>query len=181
MKYISLLIAGILSLSGCGASSTVSKTPIEKTEATATRDSKTVAAHSVEKEKETMSLPATEKIAKSESKTTWTRSGDPIDVSKFDEKISKAEKALKSDSNDSSKKAGLAEAFYDRGFALTQARQYASAVGDYRRALNYVPNHEESKKWMAMIQNIYKSMNREIPSEGEEPAPLEFKPEKKSS
>lgn len=181
MKYIFFLIAGSVLLSACGASSTASKTPIEKTETTATRDGETVAAHSVEKEKETKSLHSPEKIEKSESVTTWTRSGDPIDTSKLDEKISKAEKALKSDSNDLEKKAALAEAFYDRGFALTQARQYASAVGDYRRALNYVPNHEESKKWIAMIQNIYKSMNREIPREGEEPAPLEFKPEKKSS
>ena len=104
-----------------------------------------------------------------------------VDVAKFNEGIVAAEKALKASSSDTAKKAALAEVYFKRGFALTEARQYASAIGDFRRALKQVPDHADSKKWIATIANIYKSMNREIPKEGEEPKPLEFKKEKSST
>ena len=101
-------------------------------------------------------------------------SGDPIDTSKFDTQIAKAEKAMKANP-DSSSKSLLAEAYFERGFALTEARQYASALGDYRRALKLEPNHEESKKWIDQIVGIYKMLKKDAPKEGEEPPPLPFK------
>ena len=107
----------------------------------------------------------------------WTQSGDPIDTSKFDTAIESAEKELKGKPADDAAKKALAEAFFARGFALTEARQYASALGDYRRALKYDPNHEESKKWIDQIVSIYSMLKKDAPKEGEEPPPLPYKKE----
>lgn len=107
----------------------------------------------------------------------WSQSGDPIDTSKFDTAIASAEKELKGKPADDATKKALADAFFARGFALTEARQYASALGDYRRALKYDPEHEESKKWIDQIVSIYTMLKKEAPKEGEEPGPLPFKKE----
>ncbi len=101
--------------------------------------------------------------------------GDPIDTSKLDEKIKEAEKNVKAKPTDDGAKKELAEAFFERGFALTEARQYASALGDYRHALKLDPNHEESKKWINQIVSIYAMLKKNAPKEGEEPPPLPFK------
>ncbi|HUR96504.1 MAG TPA: tetratricopeptide repeat protein [Pyrinomonadaceae bacterium] len=103
--------------------------------------------------------------------------GDPIDTSKFDATIRNAEKELKSSPSDDTVKRSVAEAYFARGFALTEARQYASALGDYRRALKLDPNHEESKKWIDQIISIYAMLKKEAPKEGQEPPPLPFKKE----
>lgn len=105
----------------------------------------------------------------------WTQSGDPIDTAKFDGTIKAAEAALKSKPADETAKKDLAQAYFDRGMALTQARQYASALGDYRHALKYDPQHEEAQKWIDQITSIYSMMKKEAPKEGEEPPPLPFK------
>ena len=107
----------------------------------------------------------------------WSQSGDPIDTSKFDEAVAAAEKEFKSKPSDDGAKKALAQAYYERGSALTQARQYASALGDYRRALKYEPDHADSKKWIEQIVMIYSSLKKEAPKEGEEPPPLPFKKE----
>ena len=105
----------------------------------------------------------------------FAQGGEAIDTAKFDGVIAEAEKALKAKSNDAAAKTAVADAYFDRGFALTEARQYAAALGDYRKALKYVPDHEESKKWIDQIVSIYKMLKKEAPKEGEEPAPLPFK------
>ena len=102
-------------------------------------------------------------------------SGEPIDTSKFDEAIAAAEKESKSKPSDATAKNSLAEAYFERGVALTDAKQYASALGDYRRAVKLDPTHEESKKWIDQITNIYAMMKREAPKDGEEPPPMPFK------
>lgn len=105
----------------------------------------------------------------------FAQGGEPIDTAKFDGVIAEAEKALKSKPNDAAAKTALADAYFDRGFALTEARQYAAALGDYRKALKVVPDHEESKKWIDQIVSIYQMLNKAAPKEGEEPPPLPFK------
>jgi tetratricopeptide (TPR) repeat protein len=105
----------------------------------------------------------------------WSASGDPIDTAEFDKAIDDAEKALKAKPNDASAKEAAATAYFNRGFALTEARQYASALGDYRRALKIDPDHGESKKWEMEIIRIYEMMKKEYPKPGEEPTPLPFK------
>lgn len=103
--------------------------------------------------------------------------GEAIDIAKFDGVIAEAEKASKAKPNDQALKGVLADAYFDRAFALTEppARQYAAALGDYRRALKLNPNHEEAQKWIDQIVTIFRSLGKEPPKEGEEPAPLPFK------
>lgn len=105
----------------------------------------------------------------------WTASGNPIDTSELDRAIADAERNLKANANDADAKKALAEAYFNRGFALTEARQYAAALGDYRKALKLDPTHQESKKWEQQIIGIYGMMKKEYPKPGEEPAPLPFK------
>ena len=102
----------------------------------------------------------------------WSRSGDPVDTSAVDAKITAAEREFKAKPSDANAKKALADAYFDRAFALTEARQYASALGDYRRVIKLEPDHEESKKWIDQIEKIYASIKKEAPKEGEEPAPL---------
>ena len=108
-------------------------------------------------------------------KTKWTQSGTPIDTAKFDADIAAAEKNLKAKPADEGLKKALAAAYVARGTALTEARQYASALGDYRRALKNEPGNADAKRWMEEIIMIYDSLNKDYPKEGEEPPPLPFK------
>ena len=110
----------------------------------------------------------------SKSSGKWSQSGDPIDTTKFDRSIAEAEKNQKAKPADAAARTALAQAYFERGFALTEARQYASALGDYRKALKLEPNHAESKKWMDQIMSIYSMLKKEAPKEGEEPPPLPF-------
>lgn len=105
----------------------------------------------------------------------FAQGGEAIDTAKFDGVIAEAEKAFKAKPNDAAAKTALADAYFDRGFALTEARQYAAALGDYRKALKIVPDHEESQKWLDQIVSIYKMLKKEAPKEGEEPPPLPWK------
>ncbi len=107
----------------------------------------------------------------------WSADGTPIDTAKYDKAIADAEKVLKAKPNDAEAKKELGKAYFERGFALTEARQYASALGDYRRALKNDPTHEEAKKWEQQIIGIYEMMKKEYPKPGEEPTPLPFKKE----
>src|SRR5688572_9343839 len=77
------------------------------------------------------------KSANSNSASKMASGGEPIDTAKYDGVIAEAEKAYKAKPNDPAAKSNLADAYFDRGFALTDsaARQYAAALGDYRRAL----------------------------------------------
>ena len=107
-------------------------------------------------------------------KSKWTQSGDPIDTKEFDIAIASAEVALKKSPNDDAVKKALGTAYFKRAEALTGARQYASALGDYRRALKHDPSNADAKEWIDRIIMIYGSINRESPPEGEEPPPLPF-------
>ncbi len=105
----------------------------------------------------------------------WSQGGEPVDTARFDGLIAAAEKTVKVKPADDEAKKTLAQAYFDRGVALTDARQYASALGDYRRALKNDPNHEDAKKWIDQIISIYTMMKKDYPKEGEEPPPLPFK------
>jgi tetratricopeptide (TPR) repeat protein len=104
--------------------------------------------------------------------------GNPIDTTELDKAVAEAEKRLKANPKDAVSKAGAVEAYFKRGFALTDARQYAAALGDYRKALKLDPAHEESLKWQKQIIGIYEMMKKEYPKPGEEPSPLPWKAEK---
>lgn len=104
----------------------------------------------------------------------WKQSGDPIDTKEFDTAIATAEVALKKKPDDMAVKKALADAYFTRAEALTKAKQYASALGDYRRTLKYDPSNTDAKGWIDQIIMIYESLGRESPKEGEEPPPLPF-------
>ncbi len=128
----------------------------------------TAIAHSVENQAPKGEAPAGEK-------SKWTQSGDPIDTKEFDTAIASAEVALGKKPTDNEAKKALAAAYFNRAEALTGARQYASALGDYRKAVKHDPSNVEAKDWIDKIVMIYGSINRAYPKEGEEPPPLPFK------
>lgn len=140
-------------------------------------DSLTVSSHS-QPGSDTAKPEAAPESSAPGTKSKWTQSGDPIDTASFDANIATAEKAFNAKKSDEAAKKSLAEAYLKRAVALTDARQYASALGDYRRALKYDAANEEAKKWITQIVEIYDSINKQYPPEGEEPPPLPF--EKKS-
>ena len=135
-----------------------------------TERTETVTAHTTEN--------ATPPIPSNTGRTKWTQSGDPIDIKAFDNAIASAEKNVKAKPDDKAAKGALADAYLKRATALTGARQYAAALGDYRRVLKYDPENDTAKEWVNQIVGIYDSMNREAPPEGQEPGPLPYKPEK---
>ena len=137
------------------------------TAASTPEKSQTAIAHTLENQQ-----PPTD--ANSSGKSKWKQSGDPIDTKTFDTVIAAAEINFKKKPDDGAAKKALSEAYYKRGVALTDARQYASALGDYRKAVKYDPTNADAKGWIEKIVMIYDSMNRESPKEGEEPPPLQL-------
>ena len=162
--YIVTLLA--LTLIGC---SNAAKPITQNTNSAAATPDKpqTVIAHSSENQ-----TPAPVGNAAPTSK--WKQSGDPIDTKQFDTAIAAEEVAAKKSPSDAVAKKALGAAYYKRAVALTDARQYASALGDYRRALKNDPSNAEAKDWIDKIIGIYQSMGRESPPEGEEPPPLQL-------
>ena len=127
----------------------------------------TVISHSTENQTPPANAPSGEK-------SKWKQSGDPIDTKQFDTAIATAEVSQKKSPNDATAKKRLADAYFKRAMALTEARQYASALGDFRRTVKYDSDNAEAKDWIGKIVMIYDSMNKESPKEGEEPPPLPF-------
>ncbi|MEO6655734.1 MAG: tetratricopeptide repeat protein [Pyrinomonadaceae bacterium] len=165
MKII-LITLIMVTMLGCGGAAPVQnamKAPV----APNTERPQTAIAHSSENQTPHPSPPTGEK-------SKWTQSGDPIDTKQFDTAIAAAEVALVKKSSDEKAKKALSTAYFNRAMALTDARQYASALGDFRRAVKYDPSNTEAKDWIQQIISIYSSINRESPNEGEEPPPLPF-------
>lgn len=164
MKIFFILIFVVLFSMACGSA------PQKVDVSVATRNSNeaVVSSHSGDNSSNSMVVP------RSDTKTKWTRGGAPIDVSSYNAEIAKVEKNLKAKPQSDELKRALAEAYLNRALALTEARQYASALGDFRRALKYEPNNQTAKNGKDEIIGIYESLNRDYPPEGEEPAPLPF-------
>jgi tetratricopeptide (TPR) repeat protein len=172
MRSYLLLLSAALALAGCAPNQpTVAVSQNANAASTPPRNerSTSVIGHTTENQ---TPVPANTNTA---GPGKWSASGDPIDTAKFDGTIAAAEKVVKAKPGDETAKKNLAQAYYDRGAALTEARQYAAALGDYRRALKYDPSHEESKDWIDQIEKIYKMLKKEAPKEGQEPPPLPFK------
>ena len=182
MKKITVLSFCLLFLVGCNNTPTKvqQNTNVQQNSsvgAQKTDELSTVSSHSQDKQNAQTTDTNAAVVQKSGEKTKWTQSGNPIDTTKFDAEIKQAEGKLKSNPKDESLKKSLAEAYVARGMALTDARQYASALGDYRKALKLDPANETAKQWIEQIIGIYESINRSYPPEGEEPPPLPFKKE----
>lgn len=169
MKILAIVGLGVLIFTGCSSSAPRAVENSNSNQSSPRNEKmQSVVSHSTENQ----TPPAGNATGE---KTKWTQSGNPIDTKEFDSEIAAAVKAQKAKPKDVAANAALAEAYFKRGFALTEARQYASALGDYRRTLKYDASNEEAQKWIDMITSIYNSKNQEFPKEGEEPPPLPFK------
>ena len=166
-KLLIVISSGIFAL-GCGnATRPVAENVNTSTVASTPERSQTAIAHSLENQQ-----PPTD--ANTTGKSKWKQSGDPIDTKAFDAAIASAELNLRKKPDDAAAKKTLSDAYYKRGVALTDVRQYASALGDYRKAVKYDSGNADAKGWIEKITMIYDSMNRESPKEGEEPPPLQL-------
>ncbi|MEK7723159.1 MAG: tetratricopeptide repeat protein [Acidobacteriota bacterium] len=98
-----------------------------------------------------------------------------VDLSVLNENIEKAKNEFESTPQDTQAKMKLADAHFERAFALTEAAQYRSALGDFRKGLKLNPNNKEAKDMHDQIISIFESIGRTPPKEGEEPTPLPIK------
>lgn len=169
-----LIIIGCLALATACNSAAPQPIRNSNTNASPARNEKlqTAISHTTENQAPP-SMPSTAPSDGTKSK--WSQSGNPIDTKKFDEDIANAQKALKSKPNDEGAKKTLADAYFVRAMALTDARQYASALGDFRKTVKLDASNPEAKEWIDQIISIYGSLNKESPKEGEEPPPLPLK------
>ena len=157
-------------MSGCTKAAAPTQTNSNRIASENTNErSQTMIAHSTENQP-----PPSVNTPSPGTKTKWSQSGDPIDTTELNVAVSNSERLLKAAPSAAAKKT-LADAYFKRGFALTEARQYASALGDYRKAIKFDPANAEAKQWIDQILQIYDSMNKEAPKEGEEPPPLPYK------
>ncbi len=167
MKLLTVTIFCAFSLA-CGSAATQVQPNANSRVADTSATPQSVIAHASENEK-----PTTTSAVSGEKKK-WTQSGDPIDTAEFDAAVAAGEKAVAAKATDAAAKKKLSDAYFKRGFALTEARQYASALGDYRKALKYDPSNAEAKTWIEKIILIYTGMSKDYPKEGEEPPALPF-------
>jgi tetratricopeptide (TPR) repeat protein len=168
MKVLLICTAACLALACGNAAQPVSQTPTNAPVTAKNEKPQTAIAHSSE------NLAAKPGGTPGE-RSKWTQSGDAIDTAALDAAVAAAEKALGAKPADAAAKKALGTAYFKRAVALTDARQYASALGDYRKTKKYDPANAEAEEWIERIISIYSSINRESPKEGEEPPPLPFK------
>ena len=174
MKFIIVLSLAMVAIGCNNAATPVAQNSTAIPPSSSPEKQQTAIAHTLENQTPNPNV-ASNSAAPAGGKSKWTQSGDPIDTKDFDATIASAEVALKKTPNDTAIKKKIADAYFARGMALTQpARQYASALGDFRRTVKYDPTNAEAKEWIDRIISIYDSINRSYPSEGEEPPPLPF-------
>lgn len=101
--------------------------------------------------------------------------GEAIDTTKYDAEIARLQKQAEKRAGGESEQSALAHAYLERANALTKARQYRAALGDYRRTLKYDPANDEAKQMAGTIVAILRQMGRDVPAEGAEPSPLPYK------
>jgi TolA-binding protein len=163
-KVIFLSLAVLISIGCNNPAPTQTQTSPSSTPAQPRKDELTVSSHTTENQK-----PA------GQSNSGGSPMQKPVDVTELTANIEKAEKEYKAKSSDAKAKEALAKAYFERAFVLTKAAQYSAALGDFRKGLKLKPDDQEAKAMHDQITDIYKSMGREVPKEGEEkaPAPVE--------
>lgn len=170
MKKSIILNAVILFLIGCGGSA--QQTANSNVSTQRSENPTVVSSHSSDLGKpDSMPQSQTDSNASSSGASPMSRT---IDVSQMTAQIEKAEKSFRQNQKDEKAKDNLAEAYFVRAFALTEAAQYRSALGDFRKGLKFNPNNTEAKAMHDRIIEIFESIRREPPKEGEEPPPLPF-------
>ena len=145
-KLLIVITSGVFAMGCSNAARPVAENVNTSTLASTPEKSQTAIAHSLENQQ-----PPTN--ADSAGKSKWKQSGDPIDTKAFDTAIASAKLNRRKKTDDAAAKKTLSEAYYKRGVALTDARQYASALGDYRKAVKYDPSNTDAKGWIDKITN----------------------------
>ncbi len=168
MKKIVVLSLAALIFAGCSDASQSSANTNTATTAQNTNNRLTVTSHSSDKAPPLNS-------SNSASSSTQSPMSNAIDVTEMTAKIEKADKELKAKPADAKAKETLAAAYFERAFALTKAAQYRAALGDFRKGLKLNPDDKEARDMHDQIIEIFKSIGREPPKEGEEPPPMPFK------
>jgi len=93
---------------------------------------------------------------------------DPA-VDKLEANAVKLEKQFKAKPKDVKLKLKVADAFYQTGHAMMFSDKlgprvkYRGALKNYRTALSYDPGHKKAAEEKKTIEDIYKSMGREVP------------------
>jgi tetratricopeptide (TPR) repeat protein len=181
MKKIVVLSLSAIIFTACGGTTTVTNTNVTVNRPTAAtnapgattsanqNNSLVVSSHSTDKN------AATTNPATSADQSTSSPMSKPVDVTAMTAKIEKADKDLKAKPDDEKLKKASADAYFERAFALTKAAQYRAALGDFRKGLKLNPDDKEAQSMHDQIIEIFKSIGREPPKEGEEPAPLPIK------
>ncbi|HVE58548.1 MAG TPA: hypothetical protein VNB22_17070 [Pyrinomonadaceae bacterium] len=173
MKKIVILSLAALTFTACGGANQQSvnsnAVPPPVTTTQNNNNSLVVSSHSIDKTAPSNSANSTN------SSSSTSPMSKPVDVTEMTAKIEKADKELKAKPTDAKAKENLAAAYFERAFALTEAAQYRAALGDFRKGLKLNPNNKEAKDMHDQIIDIFKSIGREPPKEGEEPPPLPIK------
>jgi tetratricopeptide (TPR) repeat protein len=168
-KLLFLSFIALISI-GCDSSAqTIVETNSSNVTAVKKEDTQTVAAHTTETQSPVSSRTNTNSSDNSKGNSPMSKA---IDVSEMTANIEKAEKEYKAKPKDAKAKENLATAYFERAFALTEAAQYRAAIGDFRKGLKLNPDNKEAKDMYDQTILIFKSLGREPPKEGEEPAPL---------
>jgi tetratricopeptide (TPR) repeat protein len=137
-------------------------------------DTLVVSSHSTDKNANLKQAPPNMAASSDQSSSPMQK---PIDVSEMTAKIEKADKEYKTKPDNETAKKTLASAYFERAFALTKAAQYRAALGDFRKGLKLDPDDKEAQSMHDQIIEIFRSIGREPPKEGEEPPPAPFKKE----
>jgi tetratricopeptide (TPR) repeat protein len=169
--FLYLALSAILLISGCSAPSpAVSE---QKTNPTDKKNELAVTSHTTENAKPPgMSDSNSANSAPSGGNSPMAKA---VDVGEMTKTIDSALAAFKKNEKDSKAKTALSEAYFVRAFALTDAAQYRAALGDFRKGLKLDSANKEAKDMHDQILDIFKSIGREPPKEGEEPAPMPIK------
>lgn len=169
MKKITILIFLSLFLYGCNSATTTTVNVNQPTQNS--NDSLAVSSHSSQ----------TSGNVQSSSSGGGSPMARAVDVSQMTANVEKAEKNYKASPKNEKAKQALADAYFRRAFALTEAAQYRAALGDFRKGLKLAPDNKAAKDMHDQIIDIFKGINREPPKEGEEPAPMPVSADTKSS
>jgi tetratricopeptide (TPR) repeat protein len=177
-KFLTLSLTAIFFI-GCSAPQQTQKTTANTNSSTAQKpnDLAVVSSHSNDAGKTTTTTaPHSDKTSAPTDNNPSSSGSSPmskaVDVSQMTADIEKAQKEYEKDPKN---KEVLAKAYFTRAFALTDAAQYRSALGDFRKGLKLNPNDQDAKKMHDEILRIFESIGREPPKEGEEPPPMPIK------
>lgn len=164
-KKVLLIPVASLMFAACGGSTASVNNSAVPAPKTNSNDVPVVSSHSTDKP---ASAPSSNAPASASQPASPNQMA--VDVKEVNAKIEKADKDLKAKPTDAAAKKALADAYFERAFALTKAAQYRAALGDFRKGLKLDSTNKEAQDMHDQIISIFKSIGREPPKEGEEPA-----------